>query len=170
MVDRETGMALLLKFDNQQSFFATNLSDFIFDFNRLYVISVRLQKRSDELYSSGFGRGNFKLPEHERLKIRRIRFESPGLIEFIAAAGTCAAALLAVVQLMKELDLWPLEKQKLQLEVEEKREQLARLQNPPVHMGQYLAQHERHPQVYSATGQLRSNPLKPTDIKIDIEV
>ena len=91
---------------------AFDLGAFLFDFNRMYASFVRFE--SEGKFPRGFNRKTFDLPKEQELKIEKIRFESPGILEVTGAITAICSILVAC----KHYGFWPLEEKKLKLEIE----------------------------------------------------
>ena len=85
-----------------------NLVDFLASVQSLYSFAFT------ELGKGGRRRG----PVLRKLEISRIRFESPGLIEFITASSMSIGAIWILLQTVERLSLWNLSKTKLRLEIQ----------------------------------------------------
>lgn len=155
-----------LSFEEEKPIAALDLSALIFDLNRLYVLALRLP---DESYGSvrqfrNYGRNSYRLSKDLRLDVARIRFESPGLIEFATALTEGVSAIWIMVQVIEKLSLWSLNKQKLQLEVQKL--QIEAGKSPRLFRRERIEPLLYHSEVTSVAKALQANPLKPSDIKI----
>lgn len=154
--------ALHFEFDDAEVVNALNLSAFIYDINRIYVSTY--YAAMDRPRPRGFGRNFFALPRSEALRIGRIRFESPGFVDLATIALGGGGLIATMVTLLYQSEIWPLQKKKLELEIE-KLEYEKRLRAD----ADRLETVRRDPHVYSATGQLKKNPLKPTSVGIRVD-
>jgi hypothetical protein len=158
---------LTLKFEEEKPIFAIDLSAFIFDLNAIHASCFKyLTTGSAPLR---YSRNTFRLRHEYSLEIARIRFESPGLVEFAAIIGIIggtAGAIWALVQTVERISNWPLDREKKRLEIEKLRRELGlRGEELDVRAEPFLAL----PLVSSAVRQLEQNPLKPNDLFISIE-
>lgn len=206
MPPTEEGIFVSLDFSDHMHIGALDLSAFLFDVNRLYVVAFKVEQdpyEIDERGFRGYGRGSFRIPKAYQLNVSRIRFQSPGLI-ILRPAIAGIAAVWTLMQIVEKVQFWPLQWEKLRLEVEKLRaEEAARLasrRDPPMPVPpttEYMtfdgtleghktrppgpprrlrARGERQriepiltlPVVKSAVKQLSQNPLKPTDVTVDI--
>lgn len=186
-------------FEHDPRIGALDLSAFLFDMNRLYVVAFRAEQDPYEIDEStfrGYGRNFFRVPKAYQLDVSTIRFNSPGLIIF-GAAVTCITAVWTTLQITQKIKFWPLQSEKLELEVQKLRDdatarwkdgmdfylpvEVARLKAPPKDRWPRTARRPRlHgerqriepilelPVTKSAIRQLEQNPLKPTDVKVEI--
>lgn len=202
----EEGVFVSLDFSHHVHIGALDLSAFLFDVNRLYVVAFKVEQdpyEIDERSFRGYGRGSFRVPKPYQLNVSSIRFQSPGLI-ILSTAFAGVAAVWTLVQIVERVQLWPLQKEKLRLEVEKLRaEEAARLashhglpmplltvpgymtfdgtlegheKKPPEPPRRLRAPGQRQrvepiltlPVAKSAVRQLSKNPLKPTDLTVDL--
>ena len=157
---------LLLYFEEEKPIAALDLSSLIFDLNRIYVLAL---KNPDGDYGSvrefrNFGRNSYRLSQDLRLNVARIRFESPGLIELASASVAGASAIWITVQTLEKLASWPLNRQKLRLEVMKLERDLGR--TSPITRGLRVEPFLNIPEVGSSIRQLEINPLKASAIEI----
>ncbi|WPB85519.1 hypothetical protein [Sediminicoccus rosea] len=164
MVEKLERISILFSFADQAPISALDLSSFIYDINRLYVMSVNSPGYEDARKFVNFGRNSFKVQKSNQLTIKRIRFESPGLIEVIAAVSVGAGGLWAFIQALERIASWPMNREKLRLEIEKLKRDVGTPPQTPqqTRVEPYLEQ----PQVRSAVRQLEANPIKPLDIQL----
>ena len=165
-----------LGFGGPDTVSALDFSSFIFDFNRIYVTSVRFARNTEDARKQpdAFGRNSFRLPKQQELVVSKLRFESPGLIEFVphatAVVGLGIGALTIVwlvLQIIEKASVWPLAKRKLELEIEKlEREKLSENLNSS-QLPLFMLHESRT--IQSAVRLLEMNPLKPNDVTVRIE-
>ena len=163
MADNET--SLLFKFDKREAVEAFDLSNLVFDINRIYASAVwtfldqgwRQTAQARSPFS--FNRFAFRLPERHPLRVVRIRFESPGLLEIATVTSLGIGALWVLLQCVEKIENWRLNREKLKLEIEKLRREL-RPEITPRRIEPYL----KIPPVRGAIMRLDQNPLKPNDI------
>jgi len=127
MPDTDDGIFVSLKFAQDVRIGALDLSAFLFDMNRLYVVAFRVEQDPYEIDESafhGYGRSFFRLPKRYQLNVSTIRFQSPGLIIFSAAVA-CLTAVWTTLQIAEKIKFWPLQQEKLRLEVDKLRHEEA---------------------------------------------
>ncbi len=161
-------VGIRLRFEDEQAISALDLSAFIFDNNRIYVAAVRFSndEPGGEVEFRGFGRNSYRVPRATRLNVARIRFESPGLIEVATSAAAAASALWLIVQSFEKLNLWRLNRRKLQLEIQKLERDLG--VQPQRLRRERLEPFLSLPEVRSAANQLEKNPLKPVGAEVVI--
>jgi hypothetical protein len=111
-----------------------------------------------------YGRNSFRVSKDLQLNISRIRFESPGLIEFMTAVSLGAGSLWILLQALERITSWQMNREKLRLEIEKLRRDLGRPPQSPrlARLEPYLM----HPETESAIRHLDTNPLKPVDVQV----
>ena len=159
---------LQLRFEEGKPIAALDLSSLIFDLNRLYVLALRTP---DGEYGSvrefrNYGRNSYRLSQDLRLDVARIRFESPGLIELATASAAGASAIWIMVQTLEKLTSWPLNRQKLRLEIVKLEREVG--PTSPVVRRERIEPFLEIPEVRSATRQLESNPLKASEVSMSL--
>jgi hypothetical protein len=157
---------LQLLFEEEKPIAALNLSSLIFDLNRIYVLALRISsgEHGSAREFRNYGRNSYRLSKDLRLDVARIRFESPGLIELATASAAGASAIWFMVQTLERLTSWPLNRQKLRLEV-------MKLEREIGPTSQRVRRERIEPfldipEIRSATKQLESNPLKASKVEI----
>jgi len=167
----ERELRILLNFRKEHRVAALDFSSFVFDFDRLYVALLRrMDGHLESRYQSPFARSRFRVPKPYQLEISKIRFESPGFIEFVpqvvAALATGAGLIWVLLQIIEKAQMWPLQKKKLQLEIKKLEKETSNLRQPSFE--QILAA-LKSPAVQSAVRQLEQNPIKPSDLRVKIK-
>jgi hypothetical protein len=185
-------ISLSLKFPGDQPIGALDLSAFLFDLNRLYVIAYKAEQNPAQFVNfRGYGRNSFRIPKRAQLSVHSLRFESPLLVIFGAAIAS-APAVWSMLQMIEKVKVWPLQQEKLRLEVEKVRLEVIKLHHDVDALPAELAAHaidaipdagrrrrgtrrERiepildYPIARSAINQLSLNPLKPIELTVDVE-
>jgi hypothetical protein len=166
MADRAVYM--LLEFSETRSIDVLDFSSLLFDVNRLFFMSLRQGRREEGLRGSThpfIHRDNFRLPTRDALKISKCRFGSPGILEIVATGTVLTlSAIWLLTQIIDKATLWPLNKKKLELEIQKLDRELH---------GASANEHDvalllEWPQVRGAVRQLNKSDLKPTDLTIRI--
>lgn len=174
-----------LSFPEHPPISALDLSGFLFDINRLYTVAFKAERDPDEFDETrfrGYGRRSFRIPKRYQLDISGIRFQSPGLL-VLSTALTCVTSVLTVLQMAMTVNLWPLQKKKLHLEIHKLELEIARLGTQEDEFSEQLSPRRGRPDereriepilslpvTRSAITQLSENPLKPTDLRVEIGV
>src|SRR5277367_5331439 len=96
--------------------------------------------------------------ERARRSLERRLHESPGLIELATASAAGASAIWMLVQTLERVTSWPLNRQKLRLEVMKLEREIG--PTSPIVRRERIEPFLDAPEVRSATKQLESNPLK----------
>jgi hypothetical protein len=181
----EPGIFVNLSFLEHHPIGALDLSSFLFDINRLYTVAFKAEQdpyEIDETRFGGYGRGSFRIPKQYQLEVSRIRFQSPGLLVLSTALMTGAAAVWTVIQIIDKVSLWPLQKAKLRLEEQKLHLEIFKLEKEVGlqtsesrgERGRFRGLEERIEPILSlpvtrgAVKQLSANPLKPTDLTLEI--
>jgi hypothetical protein len=103
-IERE--VRILLDFPEEHRIAALDLSSFVFDFNRLYVALLRRMDGSPlsepDHGQPSFSRYSFRVPKPYELQIYKVRFESPGLIEFVPAIATGVGLVWILIQIVRK--------------------------------------------------------------------
>lgn len=195
MPSEDKRVTLTLWFAEAQPIAVLDLSAFLFDINRLYAVAFKVEQdpyELDEASYGGYGRNSFRVPKAYQLRIPRIRFASPGLL----ILGTVFAGIGAVwttLQIVEKVKLWPLQEEKLRLEIAKLRRDAGEFPLPGAGiLPSYRAtksERERGthrtlrrpverpriepilnlPVTKSAVNQLSSNPIKPTELAVGVE-
>jgi hypothetical protein len=162
----DVATTLQLLFEEGKPIAALDLSSLIFDLNRLYVLALRTPdgEHGSVREFRNYGRNSYRLSQDLRLDVARIRFESPGLIELATASAAGASAIWMLVQTLERVTSWPLNRQKLRLEVMKLEREIG--PTSPIVRRERIEPFLNAPEVRSATKQLESNPLKASDIEI----
>lgn len=188
----EGSVVLDLKFSETKPIAVLDLSAFLFDANRLYAVAFKAERdpyHVDEEHYRGYGRNSFRVPQAYQLRVPRLRFESPGEIVLAVAVGAIGA-VWTVMQIVEKAKLWPLQQEKLRLEVEKLRDEadtrrIAGAGLLPLKDGTYEGRDRVRaprepgarvriepvlnlPVTKSAINQLSHNPLKPVDLAASI--
>jgi hypothetical protein len=183
---REPGIFVNLSFPEHHPIGALDLSSFLFDINRLYTVAFRAEQDPYEIVETrfgGYGRGSFRVPKRYQLDVSRIRFQSPGLL--VLSTGllmSSAAAIWTVVQIIDKVSFWPLQKAKLRLEEQKLHLEIFKLEKElGIQTSESRGERRRLrgleeriepiltlPVTQSAIKQLSANPLKPTDLTLEI--
>jgi hypothetical protein len=179
----EWGVFVDLRSPERSPIGALELSSFLFDINRLYAVAFRAEQypyEIDETRFRGYGRGSFRVPKQQQLDVSRIRFESPGFL-ILSTALTAATVVWMVIQIIDKVSLWPLQKAKLQLEIRKlqsetglERETVLEPDKSPGGRRRIQELEDRIdpilalPVTQGAITQLSANPLKPTDLTVEI--
>jgi hypothetical protein len=166
-IERE--VRILLDFPEEHRIAALDLSSFVFDFNRLYVALLRRMDGSPlsepDHGQPSFSRYSFRVPKPYELQISKVRFESPGLIEFVPAIATGVGLVWILIQIVEKAQMWSLQKKKMQLEIEKLERENSNLRRHPV---EEMLTTLESPTVKSAIKQLEDNPIKPSDLTVKI--
>jgi hypothetical protein len=167
----ERELRILLNFRKEHRIAALDFSSFVFDFNRLYVALLRRQDGyAENRRQPPFVRDRFRVPKPYQLEISKVRFESPGFIEFLPQAATAVVGgvglIWVLLQIIERAQMWPLQKRKLQLEIKKLERETSDLRQPSFE--QILAA-LKSPAVQSAVRQLDQNPIKPSDLTVKIK-
>jgi hypothetical protein len=183
---REPGIFVNLSFPEHLPIGALDLSSFLFDINRLYTVAFRAEQDPHEIDATrfgGYGRGSFRVPKQYQLDVSRIRFQSPGLLVLSTVLlMPTAAAIWTVVQIIDKVSLWSLQKAKLRLENQKLHLEIFKLEKelglqtsePRWERRRLWGLEERIepiltlPVTQSAVKQLSANPLKPSDLTLEI--
>jgi hypothetical protein len=162
MAPDEARVALRLEFNEERPLAALDLSAFIFDLNRLYVETYRLIGAPGiATPSSQRGRYAFLLPKDDQLAMKSIRFESPGLMEFVGIAEVLFSALNFIVASAT----WLGSNEKIDPQIRDLRRTLGvgdrfhRIDPPPLTPPDQLS-----PVLY----QLKNSNLQPINVTINI--
>ena len=92
-----------------------DMSSFLFDLNRLYVISFKA-RRGD--LAVGYGRNSFRLSRQYQLEVASVKFQSPGELILIAAAiPPILGSVWIALQIIEKADIWRLTRRKMGLEI-----------------------------------------------------
>ena len=167
----QSELRILLNFRKEHRVAALDFSSFVFDFNRLYVVLLRrMEGHLESRPLSLFDRSRYRVPKPYELEISKVRFESPGIIEFVPLAATTivggASLIWVLLQIIEKAQMWPLQKRKLELEIRKLERETSDLRQPSFE--QILAA-LKSPAVQSAVRQLEQNPIKPSDLSVKIK-
>jgi hypothetical protein len=187
---------LELEFPSSDHLGVLELSAFLYDLNRLYVVAFKTEEDPFELDVDsvrGYGRNSFRIAKEYQLEVSSVRFQSPGLL-ILSTAFAAIAAVWTTLQIIEKVKLWPLQKEKLELEVSKLRhEHQLRLSSG----GDYIVAISRRfsaredvesgarrlrkrgerqriepiltiPAARGAIRQLSKNPLKPAKLTVEI--
>jgi hypothetical protein len=180
-----------IDFGRQESVAVFNLSNLLFDLNRIYVAGYR-EVDEDVFKGRPQNRERYRIGEGSEIRVARIRFESPLLVDLINQIGPNAAAFAAISggvfalaqALERLLLLGPTRRlaianaRKAELEVTQEidHRQMTSHSGNKLHsqveetrreIGPLAAKRiEQSPDVQNALHRLRQNPLQPKSIDI----
>jgi hypothetical protein len=164
----DTSITLQLLFPDEKSIAALDLSSLIFDLNKIYVLALSFPEGE---YGSirefrDYERSSYRLSQDSRLDVGRIRFESPGIIDLTTVAAGGASAIWFLVQTLEKLRSWPLNREKLRLEVLKLEREIGRTSQRirPARIEPFLS----WPEVRSAIKHLEMNSLKASEIGVTL--